>query len=248
MTDVARLAMWSGPRNISTALMRSWENRADSLVVDEPLYGHYLSVTGVDHPGRDEVLAVAETDWRCVVARLLREAPSGVAVVYQKHMAHHLTPEIKPSWLSELTNVLLIRDPREVVASYLRSRADVTLADLGLQQQVQLYDELAAVAAPPMVIDSADFLQRPADYLRALCDLVRVPFTERMLRWPAGPRDTDGVWARYWYDAVCRSTGFAAYEPRDVSLTGRGAEVAEECWPLYERLRVHRWRPNGLLA
>lgn len=174
--EPVRLAVWSGPRNISTALMRSWENRGDTVVVDEPLYAHYLQATGLDHPGRDEVIAAGETDWRRAVARLVGPVPGGAGVFYQKHMAHHLLPGMDRGWVSRLTNVLLIRDPREVVASYVRSRATVTVDDTGLPQQVGLHRELA-----PPVLDAADVLRRPGPYLRALCDHVGVAFTARML-------------------------------------------------------------------
>jgi hypothetical protein len=239
---VVRLAVWSGPRNISTALMRSWENRPDAAVVDEPLYAHYLAVTGLDHPGREEVIASGETDWRKVVATLLGPAPGEARVFYQKHMAHHLLPGIERGWVGGLTNVMLIRDPREVVASYVRARADVTADDIGLRQQVRLYDELAAAGTPPPVIDARDFLRRPEAHLRAMCDHVGVEFSPRMLAWPPGPRDSDGVWGRHWYEAVWRSTGFAGYRPRELNLHGRAAAVADECRPQYERLHAARWR------
>ena len=238
-----RLAVWSGPRNVSTALMRSWENRPDSIVIDEPLYAYYLARTGLDHPGRDEVLAAGETDWRTVVKRLRAPAPSGVQIVYEKHMAHHLLPEVERSWLRDATNVLLIRDPREVVASYVRSRSDVTVDDVGLRQQVSLYDDLDAAGMTPSVIDAADFLREPERYLRALCELVAVPFVDSMLRWPPGPRDSDGVWAPYWYASVWKSTGFTPPAQRDIELTGAAAVVAEECRPFYQQLHGHRWRP-----
>ena len=238
---VVRLAVWSGPRNVSTALMRSWENRGDTLVVDEPLYAHYLATTGIDHPGRDEVVRTGETDWRAVVADLLGPVPDGVRAFYQKHMAHHLVPAVDRSWIAGLTNILLIRDPREVVASYVRSRRDVTVGDLGLTQQIELYDDLVASATAPQVIDAADFLRDPEGYLRAWCDLLGLAFTERMLAWPAGPRPTDGVWAGYWYGAVWRSTGFEPYRPRHVDLSPEAAAVAEACLPFYERLHAARW-------
>jgi Sulfotransferase domain len=242
VTAVVRLAVWSGPRNISTALMRSWENRSDSMVVDEPLYAHYLAVTGLDHPGRDEVVAAGETDWRRVVTTLLGPVPAGVDVYYQKHMAHHLTDDIDRAWISQLTNVLLIREPREVVTSYLRSRDSVTASDIGLPQQVRLYDELrGAGATAPLVIDSGDFLRRPGDYLRGLCDRIGVPFRDSMLSWPPGPRSSDGVWGRYWYDAVWRSTGFEQPQPRAPEVTGAGADVVAACRPLYDRLYSVRW-------
>jgi hypothetical protein len=241
MAAGVRLAMWSGPRNISTALMRSWENRPDTMVVDEPLYAHYLAETGIDHPGRDEVVEAGETDWRVVVEGLLAPLPDGIRVFYQKQMAHHLLPGIGREWVGELTNVLLIRDPREVVASYLRSRSQVTVDDIGLRQQTSLYADLAAAGRVPLVIDAADFLTDPERYLRGLCDLVGVPFDERMLTWPSGSRDSDGLWAPHWYAAVRESTGFAPYQRREVSLSGQGERVAEECRPLYEELRARRW-------
>jgi hypothetical protein len=241
MAALSRLAMWSGPRNISTALMRSWENRPDTVVVDEPFYPHYLEVTGVDHPGRAEILAAGEAGWRSVRAALLAPVP-GARVFYQKHMAHHLTPDIERDWIQHLTNVLLIRDPREVVSSYLRSRETVAVDDIGLRQQNLLYDDLAAAGLTPLVIDAADFLREPAAYLKGLCRLVGIDFDDRMLSWPAGPRDTDGIWAPYWYAAVQASTGFAPYRPRDVTLHGEGAVVAETCAPLYERLFAERWQ------
>lgn len=242
MARLVRLAVWSGPRNISTALMRAWENREDTVVVDEPFYAHYLAATGLDHPGRDEVIAAGETDWRKVVDALLGPVPDGVAVFYQKHMTGHLLPEIDRGWIRELTNVLLIRDPREVVASYTRARASVTPDDIGLPQQVRLHEELTAAGVPMPVVDAADFLRSPEAYLRALCAYAGVPFTERMLHWPAGRRESDGVWAPYWYAAVERSTGFAPYRPRNPDLTGPAAEVATACLPLYEHLRAHRLR------
>src|SRR5262245_30222491 len=158
-------------------------------------------------------------------------------------MAHHLVPGMEHGWMRALTNVLLIRDPYEVVASYIRSRADVTAPDIGLEQQTSLYDEWSSWGAAPLVIDSADFLQDPETYLRGLCELVGVGFTDRMLSWPPGRRDSDGVWGPYWYDSVWASTGFEPYRPREVELTGTPAEVAAECQPMYERLNALRWTP-----
>ena len=236
MTDGVRLAVWSGPRNISTALMRAWENRPDTRVVDEPLYAYYLSETGAEHPGRDEVIAAGETSWQVVVDQLTAPVEG---VLYQKHMTHHLLPQLPRDWIASLTNVLLIRDPAEVVASYLRSRADVTVEDIGLVQQVALHDRLGPDVP---VIDAADFLGDPEAYLRWLCAYIGVEFTDQMLHWPAGPRDSDGVWAPYWYDAVIRSNGFEPLRPRRVELTGAALDVAERSRPHYERLRDNRVR------
>lgn len=234
MSDGVRLAVWSGPRNISTALMRSWENRPDTRVVDEPLYAYYLNETGLNHPGREEVIAAGETSWQVAVAQLTAPVDG---VFYQKHMTHHLIPQLPRDWIPSLTNVLLIRDPAEVIASYVRSRADVVAEDIGLVQQSELYDQLGA-GVP--VIDAADFLLNPEGYLRWLCDYVGIEFTDRMLHWPPGPRDSDGIWAPHWYGAVLASTGFEPYRPRTVKLTGHALEAAQRSRPHYERLHERR--------
>jgi hypothetical protein len=242
MNSPVRVAMWSGPRNISTAMMRAWENREDCVVSDEPLYAHYLAHTGLDHPGREDVIAHGETDWRKVVAALTGPVPDDQAVWYQKHMTHHLLAHIDYGWIAQLRNVLLIRDPREVVASYVKSRASVTAQDIGLPQQVALYEELSASGEAPPVIDSGDFLRAPEAHLRALCAWLGIEFTPCMLRWPPGPRASDGIWAPHWYAHVWESTGFEAPAPREIELSGAAAEVAEECRPHYERLHVLRMK------
>ncbi|MDE2367818.1 MAG: HAD family hydrolase [Burkholderiales bacterium] len=236
-----RIAVWSGPRNISTALMRSFENRPDCAVSDEPLYAAYLAATGIDHPGRDEVIAAGETDWRTVVAQLLGPVPQGRALWYQKHMTHHLLPAMDREWILGLTNVLLIRDPAEVVESYLKSRATVAPEDIGLLQQRRLYDELAAAnGRPPPVIDAGEFLRDPEAQLRALCALFDIEFSATMLQWPAGPRASDGVWAPHWYEAVWRSTGFEPWRERLPRLDAAARRVADACRPAYEFLRDRR--------
>jgi hypothetical protein len=236
-----RIAMWSGPRNISTAMMRAWENRGDCAVSDEPLYAHYLAHTGLDHPGADEVIAASETDWRRVVATLTGPNPDAQPLWYQKHMTHHLLPHLGRDWVFELENVFLIRDPAEVIASYLKKRASVTPEDIGLPQQVDLFDAVTRRdgRAPP-VIDADAFLRDPAAQLQALCARLDLPWTERMLRWPSGPRTSDGIWARHWYDAVWASTGFEAWRARESRLDPAAERLAEDCRPLYERLRAHR--------
>jgi hypothetical protein len=236
-----RIAMWSGPRNISTAMMRAWENRGDCAVSDEPLYAAYLVATGLDHPGREEVIAAGDVDLRHVAQTLLGPIPDGRPLWYQKHMSHHLLPGVDHEWIHALSNILLIRDPAEVVASYLKSRATVLPGDIGLLQQGELFDELSERSGkPPMVIDAADFLQSPEAYLRAICQQLGIDFSERMLRWPAGPRSSDGVWAPYWYDAVWKSTGFEPWRAREVQLDEDVAWVAETCREVYERLRANR--------
>jgi hypothetical protein len=236
-----RIAMWSGPRNISTAMMRAWENRGDCAVSDEPLYAAYLAATGLDHPAREEVIAAGETDAAKVVDALLGRVPGDRPLWYQKHMSHHLLPGMDHEWIHALTNVLLIRDPAEVVASYVKSRASVTPEDIGLPQQSKLFDELAERnGAAPLVIDAADFLRAPEAYLRELCAQLGIPFSARMLAWPAGPRESDGIWAPHWYAAVWASTAFEPWRLREVRIGGEPARVAETCRPAYEKLHAHR--------
>lgn len=237
--SAVRLAMWSGPRNLSTAMLRAWENREDTVVVDEPLYAAYLARTGLDHPGRDEVVASQPTDVEEAVRALHAPLPDGVRVHYAKHMSHHLLDDDDLAWTSGFRNVLLIRDPVEVVASYVRSRESCEPADIGLLQQVRLLDSWDET---PPVVDAGDFLRDPEAHLRWLCDWLGVGFTPRMLSWPAGPRASDGVWAPYWYDSVRRSTGFQAWRPREVTLSPHDAGVAEACRPAYERLHALRLR------
>jgi hypothetical protein len=237
-----RIAMWSGPRNISTAMMRAWENRGDCAVSDEPLYAAFLSDTKLDHPGRDAVIAAGESDYKKVIADLLGDAPDNRSLWYQKHMTHHLLPNYERDWIPKLTNILLIRDPSEVVASYVKSRASVTATDIGIPQQRQLYDEIIqATGKAPLIIDAGDFLRAPEKYLRALCDFLQIEFTDRMLHWPAGRRASDGVWAPHWYAAVEASTGFEAWRARENALTGDAAQVAENCRPDYAFLFERRW-------
>jgi hypothetical protein len=237
--------MWSGPRNVSTAFMRSWGNREDTVVVDEPFYAHYLKVTGLEHPGRDEVIASQPTDWRKVAEMLHGDVPGHAAIYYQKQMSHHLLPGMGRDWLDGLTHAFLIRDPRPMIASLGEKLADFELEATGLPQQVEIFEHVIdREGRIPPVVDSADLLERPEPMLRALCAALAVPFSERMLWWPAGPRETDGVWARYWYDRVEKSTGFETPSAagRPVELSARAAEIEARCRPLYERLREHSLR------
>ncbi len=232
-----RIAMWSGPRNISTAMMRAWENRSDTMVIDEPFYAHYLHATGVDHPGRDAVIVAGETDWRRVVDQLTGPVPGGKPIYFQKHMTHHMLPDMALDWLDHCTNVFLIRDPRQVIASYVKRRAAVTLEDIGLARQRELFDHVRRRAdRTPPVIDAGRVLADPAGMLRRLCAVLAVDFDERMLSWPAGPRPTDGIWAAHWYHAVERSTGFVQPEAAEVELPPELEALVDRCRPVYEEL------------
>ncbi|WP_203752577.1 HAD family hydrolase [Actinoplanes cyaneus] len=230
-----RVAMWSGPRNISTAMMRSFGERADTVVVDEPLYAHYLDVTGIDHPGRDAILASQPRRWQDVAAALTGPLPGDPAVQYQKHMTHHLLPGIGRDWLRGLTHAFLIRDPAHVVASYARVRGEPTLEDLGFPQQAEIF---AAYGGP--VVDAADVLRDPAGTLGRLCAALGIAFDPAMLTWAPGPRPADGVWAPFWYDAVNASRGFAPYDPRPAAVPDRLAHLVEAARPYYAELAGHR--------
>ena len=235
--------MWSGPRNLSTAMMRAFENRADCTVSDEPFYAAYLAETGLDHPMREEVLASQPTDWRVVAAELTGPAPGNAPLWYQKHMTHHMLPAFGRAWIDQCRNAFLIRDPARVLASYVRSREAVTLADIGVVQQSELFGRVAdRLGQAPPVIDAADVLADPARTLGALCTALGIAFDPAMLSWPAGRRVSDGVWAPAWYAAVEASTGFAAPggEGATVELPRHLAEIAAEAEGHYRRLAGYR--------
>ena len=224
--------------------MRAWGNRGDTVVIDEPLYAHYLEQTGLAHPMADEVVAAHETDWRRVVAQLTGPVPDGQKIFYQKHMAQHLLDDIELEWIAGLRNFLLIRDPVEVLPSFSRHYDDPTPADTGLPQQVRLFEWLTQRSGqPPPVVDAQDVLGHPEAMLTALCTVLGVPFDPSMLSWPPGRRATDGVWAPAWYERVEQSTHFAPYRPPTDPLPDHLVEVAQTCRPLYEQLHRHRLRP-----
>jgi Sulfotransferase domain len=245
---VLRVAMWSGPRNISTALMRAWGNRADTVVVDEPLYPFYLAATGKNHPMAPEVIANGETDWRKVVVSLTMEIPrsghkgsSNIRIFYQKQMAHHLLPEIEREWIAGLTNCFLIRDPAEVIASYIKKNPDPTLQDLGFAQQAEIFALVRQHSGRiPPVIDARDVLENPARILRLLCARLGVEFDPAMLKWAPGLRETDGVWAKHWYGEVASSTGFVPYRDRRAEVPERLREIEIRCRESYDLLYRHR--------
>ena len=244
-----RIAMWSGPRNISTAMMRSWGNRSDTVVVDEPFYAFFLKKTAIKHPGAEEVIAQGETDWRKIVEQC-RSAPTGGVgvstdkkIFYQKQMTHHLIPQVSREWLREVTNCFLIRDPARVIASYIKKNPQPTLDDLGLVQQMEIFEfTRRQTDSIPPVIDADDVLRDPERMLRLLCHAVGVEFSDTMLSWPPGPRDTDGIWAKYWYAEVERSTGFQPYRERKIELPGSLREIEHRCRECYEKLYQHRLR------
>ena len=234
-----KIAMWSGPRNLSTAMMYSFAARGDCAVTDEPFYAAYLNATGVQHPMGAEIIAAGESDAAQVAAACLGLHPEGQPLWYQKHMTLHMIPGFDRSFLRGLTNVFLIRHPARVVASYSKKRESPNLADIGFVQQAELFDQVAQMtgSAPP-VVDSADIRATPRDTLSRFCAALNIPFTDNMLRWPAGPKPYDGVWAPHWYNAVHASTGFDEPEGPLPDLSPEYQALVEQALPSYERLRA----------
>ncbi len=233
--------MWSGPRNISTAMMRAWGNRPDTVVVDEPFYACYLKATRKRHPGADEVIAAGETDWRKVVVHLTGAIPKGKHIFFQKQMTHHLLPEVDREWLSAVTNCFLFRDPREVISSYIKKLEEPALEDLGFARQAEIFDFVRGRAnSSPPVVDAKDVLEEPERILRLLCDAVGVEFSKPMLSWPPGLRETDGIWAKHWYTEVANTTSFQPYRATRDEIPERFREIYERCRECYERLYQYR--------
>jgi hypothetical protein len=233
--------MWSGPRNISTALMRSFGSRPDTHVSDEPLYAHYLASTGLPHPMADEIVRTHEADWRKVAAELTGPTPSGETVWYQKHMAHHLLPEIERGWLAGFRHAFLLREPRAMLASLVDRLGSAELKDTGLPQQVEIHRWVRETTgeAPP-VVDSADIQADPAGVLAKLCDALGIEYDDAMLSWEPGPKGTDGCWGPHWYQSTYRSTGFSPPVTRGRTLDPAYEDLARECEALYEELAAHR--------
>lgn len=238
--EPARIAMWSGPRNISTAMMRAFGNRPDTAVIDEPFYAAYLTLSGIVHPLREETLAQHESDWRKVAEMITGPVPEARAIFYQKHMTHHMLPDIGRNWMASCHNAFLIRAPEAVLASYRARRAEFLPTDIGFQMQRELFErEADRLGSAPPVIDAEDVLRDPEATLRALCAALGIGFSQSMLSWPVGPRPTDGAWAPAWYDAVERSTGFSqprSYPPLDARL----AAIADQVRPHYDLLARYK--------
>ena len=233
--------MWSGPRNISTALMRSWESRSDTFVIDEPFYAHYLSVTNVDHPGRDEIIQNGETDQSIVSKGLISDTDDSCSIYFQKHMTHHMIPSVGREWMKDVVNCFLIRDPKDMILSYTKVNSNLSMHLLGLEDQYELFEYVTKInGRAPTVVDSKDILLDPRETLRLLCEKLGVVFSEEMLSWSKGVRDTDGIWAKYWYDNVINSTGFNTYTEKNEVIRDEYLQLYEDCLKIYEKLSKHK--------
>ena len=225
---IRRIAMWSGPRNLSTAMMRAFSSRGDCAVSDEPFYAAYLAATGIVHPMNAEVLASQPQDPHEVAADMLGPVPSGKTVWYQKHMAHHMIEGFPLDWMDHVTNVFLLRSPERVLASYAQKREEVALRDIGFAEQARLFDRVAQrTGKPPVVVDSEDVRRDPHRALSALCAAIDLPFSKAMLSWPKGQHPDDGVWAPHWYGAIFESTGFAPPDDKAITLPDRLRVIAD---------------------
>ncbi|MGI8704243.1 MAG: HAD family hydrolase [Sphingomicrobium sp.] len=238
-----RIAMWSGPRNLSTAMMRSFGSRADTYVSDEPFYGCFLKDTGADHPMRDEVVASMDCDWGRVMKTLLGDPPDGSPIWYQKHMWHMMVGPIGYEDFAGFAHAFLIREPERMIASYLRKRESARFEDFGLERQSEFFErEADRLGKAPPVVDSNDILDNPQSVLSKLCGALGIKWDPAMLSWAPGRRPTDGIWAAHWYGAVEKSTGFGSPDTGPVDLPPDAQRLAERCLPYYERLAAHRIR------
>ncbi len=239
-SKITRIAMWSGPRNISTAMMRAWENRPDTSVVDEPFYACYLTATNIVHPMQDEILASQSSQWNEVINKTLNQTlTTGKCIQYQKHMTHHMVADIDEEWFASVSHAFLIRHPAAVATSYSHKRESLTVDDIGFKRQKELFDMACRLGQKPPVIESTSVLMHPSNTLSALCRTLRVPFDSNMLTWPAGKRDSDGVWAPHWYESVEQSTGFRPYKEKAIELTAHQKNIVDECLPYYQAMAEH---------
>ena len=229
--------MWSGPRNISTAMMRSWESRTDTFVIDEPYYAYYLSQTDLDHPGREDVIRDGELDSEKISYGLVNDTEEDRSIYYQKHITHHLLDSIDREWMKSVINCFLIRDPKDMIISYSKVHPDLNMHLLGLEEQKEIFEYVSNMTGEvPPIIDSKDVLMNPRDILSKFCDRIGVIFSEEMLSWPRGPRETDGNWGKYWYKNVMNSTGFNEYKPKTEDVPAKYQGLYEECLSLYKNL------------
>ena len=236
LRETKHIAMWSGPRNISTAMMYSFDSRSDTYCSDEPLYAHYLAATGIQHPGASEIIENDETDWQAVVQNLGKNPADGSKIWYQKHMCHHITERMELDWINSMTTCFLIRDPREVLLSLAKKTDVIDAWATGLPQQTRLVERVKESGVNPLIVDSRDILQDPNVMLPKLCHALHIPYDSAMLSWQSGPKQCDGIWAEHWYDAVWESTEFAEYRAREGELSSAHQAIYDEVRSIYDEL------------
>ena len=242
-TSPLRIAMWSGPRNLSTAMMRAFGSRPDTAIADEPFYAHFLKTTGVQHPGRAEVFAKLDSDWRKVADYLTGPVPDGKAVWYQKQMTHHVVGDNDLNWIGKVVNCFLIRHPKDVILSYQKIYPEVDINLLGCRQQATIFEHVRKVTGePPIVIEADDIARNPEIMLTRLCERLGIPFTAKMLSWAEGPHPSDGVWGKYWYRNVMKTTGFHPFKEKEDEVEERHKPVYDECLETFLTLRAYKIR------
>ena len=235
-----RIAMWSGPRNISTTMMRSFSSRSDTHVTDEPFYAYYLKRSGATHPGYEEILQSNATDYDHIINSLINHIPDNKSVWYQKHMAHHLDPNDNLKWTDIFMNCLLIRDPNHVIASYVNKNYLMNMDELGYPQLLKLFQHHDNQIP---VVDAKDILLNPEGMLRQLCSLFDIVFEETMLSWDKGPHPQDGIWGKYWYDKLWESTTFSLYEEKESIIDDTYKDILDKCIQIYDELYQYRIQP-----
>tara|TARA_B110000438_G_scaffold298437_1_gene346688 strand:+ start:2181 stop:2882 length:702 start_codon:yes stop_codon:yes gene_type:complete len=231
--------MWSGPRNISTAMMRSFSGRADTFVTDEPFYAHYLNRTGLNHPGRDKIVQSYKTDYKKIINDLKGVIPNKKTIWYQKHMAHHIDPLDNLEWTNSVANCLLIRNPKHVIPSFLKKNILSDIYELGYHQQLKIF-HFHNRQTP--IVDAKDILVDPKGVLLKLCSYFKIEFEKEMLLWDKGPHPQDGIWGRYWYDKLWKSTTFSSYEENNLTIDKKYNHIVEDCVRIYDELYKYRIR------
>ena len=234
--------MWSGPRNISTALMRAFGSRSDVFISDEPFYGYYLYNTNIDHPMKNEIIEEMEISFNIITKNLTGNIPQNKSLWYQKHMAHHMSLNDNLMWIKKLNNILLIRNPREVILSYIKKNTLTDLTQLGLQQQLNIYKTLKKINANCIIIDANDLVVNPKKILEDLCNSIGVIFDNNMLKWKLGPHDYDGVWGKHWYNNVNNSTEFTTTTKKKNKIPDLYLKIYKQAMNIYNVLKQNRMK------
>lgn len=231
------IACWSGPRNISTALMRSWSSRKDTFVTDEPFYAYYLKETQMNHPMHKKIINHYLSDYDEIVNHLINEIPNRKNIWYQKHMAHHLIDLSKIDWIKKCENCILIRHPKEVISSYTAKNELNCVTELGYPQQFELAKFLKKSNCSFKIIDSADLLKNPKEILFEWCESINIQFDESMLHWKRGDHPNDGIWWPHWYNNVIETTGFQKYKKKDISIENEYDSIYNDSMEYYNYLK-----------